>query len=135
MIGSLGEVAFKVSSDKVFTFNDFSRKGSARITAHELIGRKPLVEFVGPGLESISFKMMLSTFLGIVPLDEVNTLREMRDKGTASSLSLDGTPVGDGLWLLESINEDWKHIDNNGSPRVIDCDLQLKEYVEAKDGI
>lgn len=131
MIGSLGEVAFEVSSKKVFTFGELSRERTARINFHERLGGlKPLAEFIGPGVESISFTIRLSRYLGVDPLAEVATLRKMCDSGTAASFSLDGKPQGDGLWLVESIKETWRNVDNKGNPTEIDCDIQLKEYME-----
>ena len=130
MIGYLGEVVFEVSQQQVKTFGDLRRNASARLASHDLIGRKPLLEFTGPALESLSFSMTLSSFLGIDPVEEVKVLREMRDQGLAVPFVLDGTPQGEGLWLLEGLDETWRYIDNNGTPRVIDCSLSLKGYIE-----
>ena len=47
-IGSLGNVVFEVSSEKVKTLRDMQRQGSARFATHEIIGKKPLREFLGP---------------------------------------------------------------------------------------
>ncbi len=65
MIGTFGDVTFEVSSDKVRTFSDMKRSGSSRLASHDLIGRKPLLEFGGPGLETLTFNMALSAFLGL----------------------------------------------------------------------
>ena len=130
MIGTFGEVTFEVSADRVRTFDGLKRSGSARLASHDLIGRKPLLEFGGPGLETLSLNMTLSAFLGLDPVEEVKELRQMRDEGTAAPFTLNGEPQGTGLWVLESLSEDWKYIDNNGVPRQIDCALTLKEYVE-----
>ena len=130
MIGSLGEVCFEVSGQSIKTFDDMRRNASARLATHELINRKPLTEFVGAGLETISLSIALSAFYGIDPIEEVKVLREMRDKGMAVPFILDGQPQGDGLWLLESLEEEWHYIDNYGCPRVINCSCTLKEYIE-----
>lgn len=130
MIGYLGEVVFEVSQHQVKTFGDLRRQASVRLASHDLIGRKPLLEFTGPALESLSFSMTLSSFLGVDPVEEVKVLREIRDQGLAVSFVLDGTPQGEGLWLLEGLEETWRYIDNNGVPRVIECSLSLKEYIE-----
>ena len=130
MIGYLGEVVFEVSAKKVKTFDDFKRNASSRVATHELIGRKPLLEFGGPGLETVSFPITLSAFLGLDPTEEVKILRDMRDQGLAVDFVLNGEPQGAGLWVLESLSEKWKYVDNDGVPRQIDCDLTLREYVE-----
>ena len=130
MIGTFGEVTFEVSSEKVKTFSDLKRNSSARLASHDLIGRKPLLEFGGPGLETLTFNMSLSAFWGLEPMEEAKTLRQMRDEGIAAPFTLNGEPQGEGLWVMESLSEDWKYIDNNGVPRQIDCQLTLKEYIE-----
>ena len=101
MIGYLGDVVFEVSQQQVKTFGDLRRNASARLASHDLISRKPLLEFTGPALESLSFSMTLSSFLGIEPIEEVQTLRGMRDQGLTIPFILDGTPQSEGLWLLE----------------------------------
>jgi phage protein U len=130
VIGSLGEVSFEVSGKKVKTFDGLTRNAAARLAFHELINRKPLAEFVGAALESVSFSMTLSAYLGLNPIKEAETLRKMRDEGLAVPFILDGKPQGDGLWLLESLSETWKYIDASGKPGIIECSLTLKEYIE-----
>lgn len=128
MIGYLGSTVFEVSGRRVRTFSALKRSGSSRIASHDLIGGKQLLEFTGPGLESIALNITFSSYLGVAPLGEVETLRSARDEGRAIPLVLDGTPQGSGLWLIESLSEDWKYVDNNGSPRIIECAVTLKEY-------
>lgn len=129
MVGALGDIVFTVSSDKVRTFDSMSRSGSARLATHELINRKPLVEFLGPGSETISMQISFSVYDGLNPKDEATSLRELRDKGKAVVLILGGQPLGDGLWLVESLNETHKYIDNNGAAHQIDVSVTLREYI------
>ena len=75
--------------------------------------------------------MLLSAYLGVDPLQEIETLRGMRDKGTAVPFIVGGKPQGEGLWLIESLSETWKYVDNNGIPRIIECSITLKEYIES----
>ena len=130
MIGYLGDVVFEVSADKVRTFDDLKRSGSARFASHDLIGRKPLLEFGGPGLDTISFTVTLASWLGVKPEEEVETLRNMRDEGMAVDFVLNGKPQGEGLWAVESVSEESKYITQDGVENFIKCSLTLKEYVE-----
>lgn len=129
MIGALGDIVFTVSSDKVRTFDGMSRSGSARLATHELINRKPLMEFIGPAGETISMQMSFSVYDGLNPEQEAQSLRELRDKGKAVALILGGQPLGDGLWLVENLNETHKHIDNTGTAHQIDVSVTLREYI------
>jgi phage protein U len=129
MIGTLGNVVFETSAEKVRTFSNFKRKNSARLATHELLGRKPVVEFIGPGIESISFTIRLDVLLGLNPLQEAKALRDLRDKGEAVELVIGGEPVSENLWVIEDMSEDWDCIDNQGNILVIELDISLKEYV------
>ena len=82
-VGSLGNVVFTVSAELVRTFSDYGRKTSARVATHEIIGQKPVLEFLGASEETISFKIKLSAFRGVNPKEEADRLREMCENGKA----------------------------------------------------
>ena len=127
-IGSLGDIVFEVSSAKVLTIDEMKRKGSARWATHEVVGLKPIKEFLGPGLESISFNMQFSTALGITPEDELKKLRELRDKGTPVDFVLNGSPAGDNQWVVDDLGEAWKSFDGKGALVFATVDVSLTEY-------
>lgn len=129
-IGSLGKVVFETSEKKIRTFFDLKRSASARIGTHDLIGKKPILEFVGPGLEQISMNVRLDVSLGLNPADELKVLREMRDKGEIVKFILNGEPVTENYWLIEQISEDHKQIDNKGRLLIADLSITMKEYVK-----
>lgn len=127
-IGSLGEIIFEASDDVVRTIKDFQRQGAARYATHDVIGRKPLREFIGPGLEKISFNMQLSTTLGVNPAGELRRLRTIRDSGDAIELILDGSPVGEELWTIEDLSESWSHMNKSGGIVFAIVSVTLQEY-------
>lgn len=129
-IGYMGGISFVCSADTMRTFKDFSRSADARWEKHELFGRKPVLEFVGPDVEEISISIKLSSDRGINPADELEKLREMRDKGEVFPLVIGGKTIGDNLWCLESMHEGvifWI----KGRMQSVDVSLKLREYVEA----
>lgn len=128
MIGSLGDVVFEVSTDKVRTFDDFSRSGSARWATHDIIGQKPLTEFSGPGQEEISFSMHLSAGLGINPSVELQKLRTMRDTGKVVPLIIGTAPISSSYWGIENLDEKHSTYDNKGRLIVAQVDVKLREY-------
>jgi phage protein U len=75
-------------------------------------------------------KILLSAALGVVPKDELTALRDMLKAGKAVPFILDGEPQGDGLWVIESLNESHKVINNAGTLMLAEVSLSLKEYVE-----
>ena len=127
MIGSLGDVVFEVSSEKVQTFRDFQIQRSAKFSEHAIHGRKGLLEFTGLSAASISLNIRLDAGLGVIPKDELDYLHFVLN---AVPLILDGEPQGDGLWVLESIDEKHEIIDNYGTSIAVEVSLKLKEYIE-----
>lgn len=130
LVGSLGEVPFIVARGLVRTFSDYSREGSGRWAKHDLIGQKPVLEYLGEGIEKISFKMLLRADHGLNPENEVEKLRKMRDNGEIVVLILADKPVGNNSWIIESIGESVTFWDAFGNARSISIDISLQEYVE-----
>ncbi|WP_213692121.1 phage tail protein [Aminobacterium sp. EBM-42] len=128
MIGSFDDVVFETSADKVRTPENFQRQGAARFGTHEVAGQKPVLEFMGPGLDSVTMTICFRVALGVNPRVEIDRLREMRDDGIYAPLILAGRPLG--TFVIESINETWSQIDNHGRLLRATVDLTLREYVE-----
>lgn len=126
MIGSLGRVIFSVSTNKVFTFKDFSKKAEARFHEHTVIARKPKLEYLGPGIGEISFNISLDQALGVSPAGEITKLEILRDSGKAESLVIGGKFIA--LFVVTSITEAWKKVDNRGNLRAAELSISLREY-------
>lgn len=129
-IGTLGEVVFTVSYDLVRTFQDYKRNSSARLQAHEIIGKKPVTEFLGPGLDSISFAIDLSAFKGVNPKEEAEKLRKIMQNGEYVNLVIAGSPVSNNKWVIESINESVSARDGKGNIIRAKVDITIHEYIE-----
>lgn len=127
-IGSFGGVTFEISSKKVLTFDDFSRSGSARWTNHDINLKKPMPEFLGPGQESISIKIVLHAMNGVNPEAELKKLRSFRDTGKVASFILGTKPITSGYWYIEDIKETHRNITSKGAPITIEASLTLQEY-------
>lgn len=128
-IGTLGNIAFETSSNKIRTFDNFKLKNSARFATHDIMNQKPVTEYIGLGLDSISFSMRFDIMLGVSPADEIKALRAIRDKGEAVELVIGGQPVNENLWVILDISEDWNKIDNRGSIIIASVNVTLQEYV------
>lgn len=129
-IGNFGDILFIVASGYVRTFRDYSRESAGRWAKHDLVGQKPVLEFLGPDLEKISLKMMFRADQGMKPEEEVKRLRELRDVGYADVLMLAGEPVGDNSWVIESLGEQVTFWDALGNVLSVTVDVTLTEYVE-----
>ena len=115
MVGSLGPVVFSVSDAFVRTISGYSRKTSVRIESHDIIGQKPLSEWVGLSCDSISFTVKLSAFRGVNPKEEAEKLRRMAERGEAVTFVMGGAPVTQNKWLIESVDEDANYYDRMGN--------------------
>jgi phage protein U len=125
-IGTFGPVTFEVSAEKTRTFDEFNRKTAAKFEEHAIIGQKAKLEFIAPGLDEISFQVIFSAFHGLNPLTEANQLRGIIQKGEYYPLLISGKSLG--IFIIESLSEAWKHVDNHGLVLYIAVDLSLKEY-------
>lgn len=125
-IGSLGSVVFAASSSVVRTFSGATRSSSSRWAIHEVIGRPPIVEYLGRGLRSLTLPIRLDRDLGVDPEAEIAALREACEGGTVLPLILGGEPRG--RWTLQGLEEAWRQVDANGTLRVVDATLALQEY-------
>lgn len=133
MIGSLGDVVFEASTELIRTFRDFQIQRSAKFSEHAIHGGKALLEFTGLSPASMSLNIKLDAALGVNPKEELDTLRQILADHNAVPFILDGEPQGDGLWVLEALDENYNIIDNQGTPISLDVSLKLKEYIEMAD--
>ncbi|MEK5528516.1 phage tail protein [Viridibacillus sp. FSL R5-0468] len=127
-IGSFGGVKFTVSDKTLLTFSDFTRNKESRWQTINVIGGKPRKEFEGPGLEKITFSVLLSASLNVNPDRILKKWLEMLDKGRVSKLLLKNRPVGNTYFSLEAIAVDGIDVDNRGNVWKQRVSLTLEEY-------
>lgn len=125
MIGSFGRTAFVASSDQVRTFRDMQKTNQPRFAEHAVIGKKPVIEFVGPSLNEFTFNIRLDVALGINPRTEIDQLSDIRDAGQAQPLVIGGKFEGN--YVIQSMAESRNYFDNRGNILVAVISLTLKE--------
>lgn len=128
-IGTFGPVTFEAAEKKVRTFDEFKRTTSAKYEEHAVIGAKPLLEFLAPGLDAVTFQMVFSAALGLNPAKEAQTLRDIVQKHQYYPLIIGSKSLGN--FVAEQLTETWRHVDNRGNPLHIAMDVTLKEYIES----
>lgn len=119
-------MVFEASSNLIRTFSDLRQHSGARYAEHDVIGRKPQLEFLGPGLEEITFKVQLMSWHGVDPDRELKALQEMRDSGGVGVLIFGETKIG--RFVLADISSEEGPRKKDGSATWIDVDLTIKEY-------
>lgn len=130
-IGSLGEIAFEVSNyDRILTLDNYSKSISANYAEHEVIGSKPLLEFTGAKLQTISFDIRISSYLGYNPRKQMQQLIDYCEQGAVLSFILGDEPIGENKWVIESISEKAEQFMGNGEILSTMASVSLKEYIE-----
>ncbi|WP_020616160.1 phage tail protein [Paenibacillus daejeonensis] len=129
MIGSFGPLIFTVSDKTVRTFTDFRRSSSARWATHEIYGRYPRPQYIGPGQDEITFGMRFDVSMGVKPRNELSKLTEYCRTGRTEKLIVGGVPMGAGKWYIETVGQEWQKFDGKGTLLVAAVDVTLKEYV------
>lgn len=129
-IGVFANLVFEVSTEKVFTFDDYQRETKARYEKHKLINRTPVLEFLGRDLTEISFEMKFYRQLGVNPRTAARRVRELCEKGTADYLVIGNEIISDNLFVIESCSESVEMWDGFGNPIVSAVKVKMIEYVE-----
>lgn len=133
MLGSLGDYEFTVSTEgDVRTFRDLKKSDSASYTEHKILGRKGLVEFTGINASTCSLSIRLTRGLGftIDPVREINALYDHMRQADALPFIVGGNVIGEGLWVIESIDTDYQIIGHAGQVMDVVISLKLREYVD-----
>lgn len=128
-LGSFGDIVFEVSSTRIRTMNNFSRSAADRWANHEILGKYPASEFVGPGLDQARFSIRFDVNFGINPRAECDRLRIMSRDGQVEHLIIGGRALGAHKWKIVSFDQRWTKIDGSGNVLVAEVDITLEEYV------
>lgn len=134
-IGNLGKlIVFKVSADykkgqtKVMTFQNLTQSVKGRWATHNIIGKKPASEFLGPDMRQITLPITLSSELGMNPRKVLESIEKAVEKGSAYDFIIGGTKVGRYQWVITSMSETWDTVLNNGILVRAKVSLTLEEY-------
>ena len=131
-LGALGDVVFISSFKtpiKVRTFRDFQRDSSARWGSNDIHMQKPRSQYLGPGLDTISFNMTLDARLGMNPRKEMEKLLGYQRDGKVMLLQIGGKALGQGKWKIMSLTQSWGDIDREGNLLKAELAVTLEEYV------
>jgi len=129
-IGYFGEdIIFETSAEKVLTFNDFKHTSAAVVEQHKIIGKKPLSEFCGEELDSVSFSINLNANLGVKPQEIIDKLIDLKKKGMAETLVIGGKSIGLDKFIIKEVSTAYEKVYNNGFLFSAKVDLTLEEYI------
>lgn len=129
-IGSLGKlITFETSDKKILTFKDFKREKAGRWEVHNCIGKKPKQQFLGPGLDKVTFTITLSAQHGVKPRTTLDNIGKYVDNGTPAKLVIGTKQVGKNKFIISQTSEAWDMIWNKGELVKATLNITLEEYV------
>ncbi len=128
-IGNWGKViSFEVNANRMLTFSKFKREVSGRWKKHNIIGKKPKGEFVGPDSSGVTMEVILSAERGVKPRTTIKKIEKAAEKGQVEYLYVGGKKVGSGKMALESVSETWDEVWNAGELVKATLSLTFSEY-------
>lgn len=127
-IGAFGNLVFSVSDKTIKTFDNMKWDFSSKYATHDRHIKADLLEYQGPEIESISFGIEFSVFLGVDPLKEIRKLREMVRNGYIGRLVIGGKIYGNYKWVIQKGTINLQRFDGHGNLWTAKADVTLKEY-------
>lgn len=129
-VGNLGKlITFQTSDQKILTFSNMQQSVSGRWATHERIMGKPLSEFNGADLRSITFSIKLDAALGVKPRKTLEKIEKAVENGYVYPFVIGGKKVGKNKWKITKISEKWDVIYNAGELVKASLDISLEEYL------
>lgn len=129
LIGYFGNERFEVSSQSVSTINEFQISSAARFENLERIGLKPLKEKIAPGLDQVSFSIVVDANLGVNPRKVLDRWRQIAAAGNPDLLIIGNKPLGTDMWVVTGVQESWDTLDGHGNVLRGTISLSFEEYM------
>lgn len=126
-LATLGdEITFGVNTDKVYTFTDLERSGESRWSEQEVYSTKPVLEFLGPGLDTLTLSVRFDKDRGVDPSTEIAKFRKLRDTGAIVPFIVGDKVLGN--YVLKGIGQELRRFDPKGGLICSIVKLTLREY-------
>jgi phage protein U len=119
---SIGDIVFEITS-----YKQHSENQEYIYAKHQTILPPSNLQFMGTELREINIAIRFHREF-CNPLEEYKKLQEIAKQGTAQKLIIANTVVGD--FVIKKMNAEFQQIDVWGKPIVIDCNIELLEYIE-----
>lgn len=135
MVGAIADkdfnniIEFVVSREKVMTYKKFTRTNSVRYAKHDILGKKPISEYVGSDLDTVSYSIQLLAQNGLNPREVMNKLIYLQRDGTIVSVFVGDTTMGMFRWVIKGLTNEFDIIDNKGNILGISIDIDFEEYL------
>lgn len=126
MIGSLGTIIFRVTSNNISTFNNLSETYSSKWETHET--KRPEQEFINSELAKYSFTIPTNIRIGTSPAETFKLLNEYCSTGQVINFILNGKKFRGNTYILKGFKVTNNDINNRGQIISANYDIELEEY-------
>ena len=128
-MASLGDYYFDVHIENLATFTDLKFSNSVTFQEHKLLGRRSTLEFTGINASTCSFNMHLEYGLAADLYGTIDYFYQAMNDGTALLFMIGPDIIGQGFWVIESIDESYSEITIQGDIVIADLAIKMKEYL------
>ena len=128
VIGTWGDITFAVSRHQIKTFDGLKWDSGAKYSTHDRHLKEPLLEFTGTDVESMTFTMFFSAFLGVNPIAEVSKLLKAMRRGEVHRLVIGPKAYGTNKWVITKLSNSLPRYDNRGNLLVAKVSVTMKSY-------
>ena len=128
LIGSWGDFTFEVSRESVKTFTGLKWDSSVKYATHDRHLKEPLLEFTGKDVESMSFSMLFTIFLGVNPIKEIAKLLQAMRRGEVHRLVIGTKAYGTSKWVITKVSSSLDKYDSKGNLLSSKVSVTMKSY-------
>lgn len=128
VIGNWGDVTFAVSRNQIKTFDGLKWESGAKYATHDRHLKEPLLEFTGTEIESMSFTMFFSVFLGVNPIAEVSKMLQAMRRGEVHRLVIGPKAYGTNKWVITKLSNSLERYDNRGNLLSATVNVTMQSY-------
>ena len=128
VIGTWGDITFAVSRNQIKTFDGLKWDSGAKYSTHDRHLKEPLLEFTGTDVESMTFTMFFSAFLGVNPIAEVSKMLKAMRRGEVHRLVIGPKAYGTNKWVITKVSTSLDRYDNRGNLLVSKVSVTMKSY-------
>lgn len=129
IVGCLGDIIFSVSSETVKTLDKLKWSGGANYSIHKRQAYHALTEYTGMDADKISFKVFLSSYLGVDVQSELTKIWNYERNGSAVPLVIGDKGYGKYRWVIQKHSTEASAYDGRGNITEATVSLDLLEYI------
>lgn len=130
-LGGFGDIVFTVNPLSIMSPQKITRKRAIEVTEHKIIGTKPKLEVTGEKLDEVTIELLLSSWLGVKPNEEVQKFADYMKTKTRKMLIIGNGLQGANVWgeyMITDMNETYEEIDSFGQITKIGLTVSFLEY-------